>query len=129
MAGVNYMRKKLAWVIGAGCTVGIIAAGGGIAAYADDGGSARCNDGNFCLFADAGYHGYMKGFPGNLGVSHMGDDMNDRTTAVWNRTGNTFCLYDNNDFQGDLLLRIGPGGSNPGVERWANDRTSSAQSC
>ncbi|MGW2562273.1 peptidase inhibitor family I36 protein [Streptomyces sp. NPDC001514] len=81
----------------------------------------RCPEGLLCLFGDSNYEGLVICFPGNpIGHAHR----NDKATSYWNRTNETYSLYEHSNGEG-MCRNIEPGHSSPNVGSDWNDKVSS----
>lgn len=92
----------------------------------------QCPSGYFCIWEDNTYQGHFARFTigsSDLNVAIGGFVFNDKTTAVWNRTGRIWCTYQDKNYGGSVRS-WGAGASNPNLSGigW-NDRISSLRRC
>ncbi|WP_406483117.1 peptidase inhibitor family I36 protein [Streptomyces platensis] len=120
------MKKTLvAGAIAAACVTATTIGLGATPASADPN---DCPKKYVCVWDESNYEGRFVFVPGTE-RPNVGEYMNDRTTALRNRTGSQVCFYQNSDGKGSLLARVAPGDSRPNIGSTANDRISSWKAC
>ena len=83
-----------------------------------------CANGTVCLFSDKNYNGDAIGT--NSDTPNIGNFMNDRTSSIINKTGETWCFYQD-DLYRNKVTQLAPGESraNLGGGLFTNDSITS----
>lgn len=118
-------RTLVAGVIAAACLTATTVGLGATPASANPN---DCPNKYVCVWGDSNYEGRFLFVPGTK-RSNVGDHINDRATSLRNRTGSQICFYDNSNYGGSLLARVGPGESRANIGPTANDRITSWRAC
>lgn len=102
------MKRTRAWRVStiAVGTAGLIAALVSLAGTANAAGI--CGPGDVCVYQDPGYSGRVISQGAVENRPDIGSYMNDRTSAVKNRSDYKICFYINTKYEGGLTLELKP---------------------
>ncbi|WP_062213857.1 peptidase inhibitor family I36 protein [Streptomyces sp. NBRC 109706] len=84
--------------------------------------SSQCPNGSFCVWEHSSYTGRF--LHSGSSVANVGNDMNDRMTSYWNRTGKTVSVYEHSNYTG-CMISVAPGRSEAAVASHFNDKMTS----
>ncbi|MFB6893952.1 peptidase inhibitor family I36 protein [Kitasatospora sp. NPDC056327] len=138
------MRKKFALAAAGALLMAVPVAGTASARTATDGGSGapavihpisvssdslatvwdNCLHGQACLFSDTNGGGQLWVVPSAGSFKLANYNMDNKTSAFWNRSGGTLSLYDGSGYSG-YLVGSGPYGPPVNVPLGVNDKASS----
>lgn len=94
------MLKKLHW-LAAPVLVAALALGLGAQPVQAADGYDRCPDGSFCIFGDANGQGRFAYFSCmSPDLSRIGSGIDNMTSSVWNRTSDTWKVYEGYNYSG-----------------------------